>query len=229
MRSGRREMAIRSWRGFGRSGTSPGREVPAAVGDTGSGRAARERRGSGDRRAPSPVGLRCGPALTGLRPSGLSKLRAEPSRAEPTSAPRARGDASSRPDSSPAPARARHLGTSRLDSRPSTPAPPAGPPLPFAGEEPGRRERAPAHSGWRAAVGILLALALFSGASLPAAAQTVTTLVSNINQADNGRPGTIGHVETQLSSLVTNLGQRFTTGDAEGGYTLSAVDVCAFQ
>ena len=51
--------------------------------------------------------------------------------------------------------------------------------------------------------------------------------MSNINQADNGRPGTIGHVETQLSSLVTNLGQRFTTGDAEGGYTLSAVDVSA--
>ena len=56
-------MAIRSWRRFGRSGTSPEREVPAAVGDTGAGGAARERRGSGDR---------CAPVLTGLRPRGLS-------------------------------------------------------------------------------------------------------------------------------------------------------------
>ena len=115
MRSGRREMAIRSWRGFGRSGTSPRREVPVAVRGAVAGGAARERRGSGDRRAPSPVGPRYAPVLSGLRPSGLSIIksraepsraepsraepsraepsRAEPSRAEPTSAPRARGGA----------------------------------------------------------------------------------------------------------------------------------------
>ena len=71
MRSGRQDMAIRSWTGYGRSGTSLGREVPAAARGAGAGGAATERRGSGDRRAPSPVGPRCGPALTGLRPRGL--------------------------------------------------------------------------------------------------------------------------------------------------------------
>ena len=71
-------MAIRSWRGFGRSGTSPEREVPAAVRDAGAGGAATERRGSGDRRAALPDGPRCAPALTGLRPRGLSIISVRP-------------------------------------------------------------------------------------------------------------------------------------------------------
>ena len=37
MRSGRQDMAIRSWPGYERSGTSPGREVPAAARDAGAG------------------------------------------------------------------------------------------------------------------------------------------------------------------------------------------------
>ena len=78
MRSGRRDMAIRSWPGYGRPGTSPGREVPVAVRDAVAGGAARERQGFGDRRAASPVGPRCGPVMSRLRPRGLSIISVRP-------------------------------------------------------------------------------------------------------------------------------------------------------
>ena len=108
-------MAIRSWRRFGRSGTSPEREVPVAARDAG---AATERRGSGDRRAPSPVGPRCAPVLTGLRPSGLSiiKSRAEPSRAEPSRAEPSRAEPSRAEPSRAEPSRAE---PSRAEPQPS--------------------------------------------------------------------------------------------------------------
>ena len=47
--------------------------------------------------------------------------------------------------------------------------------------------------------------------------------MSNIGQADSGLPGTIGH----STHLKWSLGQKITTGDAENGYTISAVDVSA--
>ena len=103
MRSGRQDMAIRSWPGYERSGTSPGREVPAAGRGAGAGGAATERRGSGDRRAPSPVGPRCGPVMSRLRPRGRSiiKSRAEPSRAEPSRAEPSRAEPSRAEPSAP--------------------------------------------------------------------------------------------------------------------------------
>ena len=49
--------------------------------------------------------------------------------------------------------------------------------------------------------------------------------MSNIGQADGGT-GTIGHGG---GGLKRSAGQKFTTGDAENGYTLSAVDVSVFS
>ena len=214
-------MANRSWPGYGRSGTSPGRAVSAAVRVAGAGAVARERRGSGGRRAPSPGRA---PVRAGVeRPPALGAAQVN-SRAEPTS--RSRGRllptwlaARARPAAAPG-----HL-SPRLPTKRAGPT--AGPALPLAGEEPGRRARAPAHSGWRAAVGALLALALFCGASLSAAAQTVTTFVSNIGQAGSGTPSTVGEYEVPGFSFDFSSGQKFTTGDAENGYTFSAVDVSA--
>ena len=215
-------MANRSWPGYGRSGTSPGRAVSAAVRVAGASAVARERRGSGDRRAPSPGRA---PVRAGVeRPPALGAAQVN-SRAEPTS--RSRGRllptwlaARARPAAAPGQLLPR-LPTKRA-------GPTAGPSLALAGEEPGRTARAPAHFGWRAAVGALLALALFCGASLSAAAQTVTTFVSNIGQAGSGTPRTtIGDYELSGFTFKFSLGQKFTTGGAENGYTFSAVDVSA--
>ena len=187
MRSGRRDVAIRSWPGFGRSGATPGREVPAAVGDTGSGGAARERRGSGDRRAPSPIGLRCGPALTGLRPSGLGIK----SRAELMSAPPARRRASSRPDSPPAPGRPRHSGAPRSSEPTSSLSPRLAT---------GRR-RQPSRRAWvrRVAVAWLLALATLPFAPVPASAQT--EIWSTTLTAGTAAGGAIGYIEEKTGVL----------------------------
>ena len=99
-------MAIWSWPGFGKLGTSPGWEVPVAGRDAG---AARERRGSRGRPGRGFAGR--APVRAGVdQPAALgAESRAEPSRAEPSefmSAPPAPRRASSRPDSFPVPARA---------------------------------------------------------------------------------------------------------------------------
>ena len=65
-----------------------------------------------------------------------------------------------------------------------------------------------------AAAGVLLVLAALLAAPVPAQAQTVTTLVSNIGQGSNG---------DVIST--TPHSQRFTTGSNASGYTLSGVDV----
>ena len=92
-------MAIWSWPGFGKLGTSPGWEVPVAGRYAG---AARERRGSRGGRGAASAGR--APVRAGVdQPAALgAELRAEPSRAELMSAPPAPRRASSRPDSSPA-------------------------------------------------------------------------------------------------------------------------------
>ena len=128
-------MANRSWPGYGRSGTSPGREVSAAVRVAGAGGVARERRGSGDRRAPSPGRA---PVRAGVeQPPALGAAQVN-SRAEPTS--RSRGRllpawlaARARPG-----AASWHL-SPRFPTKRAGPT--AGPALPLAGKEPGRRAR----------------------------------------------------------------------------------------
>ena len=65
-----------------------------------------------------------------------------------------------------------------------------------------------------AAAGVLLVLAALLAAPVPAQAQTVTTLVSNIGQ------GSTGDVIS-----TTPHSQRFTTSSNTSGYTLSGVDV----
>ena len=62
----------------------------------------------------------------------------------------------------------------------------------------------------RAAAGVLLVLAGLLAAPVPAQAQTVTTLVSNIGQGSNG---------DVIST--TPHSQGFTTGSNASGYTLS--------
>ena len=183
-------MAIRSWRGFARSGTSPGREVPAAVRDPGAGGVASERRGSGDRRAPSPVGPRCAPALTGLRPSGLGIE----SRAELMSAPPARRRASSRPDSPPG--RPRHSGAPRSCEPTSSLSPPLAT---------GRR-RQPSRRAWvrRVAVAWLLALATLPFAPVPASAQT--EIWSTTLTAGTAAGGAIGYIEGAIGYIEEKTG-----------------------
>ena len=196
MRSGRRDMAIWSWPGFGRSGTSPGREVPGAERDAGAGGAARERRGSGDRRAP---------VLRSLRPLGLSiiKSRAEPSRAEPSRAEPSRAEPRSRRSSEPssvAPAGARHSENPRPHQR--APGAPGRPDSPCA-SRPG---------ALRALAMLLLTCAALLGSGTLARADV---LVSNLEQSTSGF----------LQITFFAVAQGFTTGSNSAGYILTSVEV----
>ena len=192
-------MAIRSWPGHGRSGTSLGREVPVAVRDAVAGGAATERQGFGGRRAASPVGPRCGPVMSRLRPRGRSIIkspsRAEPSRAEPS---RCRAEPfSSRAEPSRAePSRVRaepsraepsrpwaHGGASSRPDAPPAPARPRHSDAPRSSElTPGlsprlatgqRRQPSRRACIRREAAAWLLALAALPVAPVPASAQTV--------------------------------------------------------
>ena len=226
MRSGRRDVAIRSWPGFERSGASPGREAPAAVRGEGA-------RGSGERCGPSPVGPGCGPGCTGLRPSGLGIIkpsraepsraepsraepsRAEPSRAEPMRAPPARRRASSRPDSPPAPARARHSDA----PRPSAPKPSLSPRL-AAG-----RRRQPSRRGCirRGAAAWLLALVALPVASGPVSAQT--EIWSATLTVDAASANAVGYVEGFFGTLSdTDFVRDGTTHDVIEIYENRVVD-----
>ena len=194
MRSGRRDMTTRSWPGFGRSGTSPGREVPVAERDAGAGGAARERRGSGDRRAL---------VLSGLRPPGLSKLRAEPSRAEPS---RVHECASSRPDSPPG--RPRHSGAPRSSEPTSSLSPRLAT---------GRRRQL----SWKAcvrrvAVAWLLALATLPFAPVPALAQT--EIWSGTLTVDTSYATAVGYLK-ELAGTLSD------TDFSRDGTTYEVVDV----
>ena len=66
--------------------------------------------------------------------------------------------------------------------------------------------------------GALLALALVAGASFPAAAQTVETLVKNTGQSVQG-------TVNLDSSVVPKLAQGFTTGSNATGYTLGSIGI----
>ena len=142
------------------------------------------------------------------------KSRAEPSRAEPTSAPRARGGASSRPDSPSAPARSRRSDTAHPHGKARRPSGGDG----ECRYRPGHRRRRFPSVAPRAAVWLLALSGLFTVSAFPGVGGLAhaDVLVSNLGQTTNSEES-VTDEDAQA--------QRFGTGSNAAGYDLTSVEV----